>query len=88
MESNDSLYGSDPKLLSEVNKICSLVVNEITLKLQSFGPNKKQSHLALELLIKVCLHTEISNSTLTLALNLWNLALRDSSDRKYMVNIV
>lgn len=78
VDSNDVLYGSDPKFIGELNRMCSVVVEEILNHLKYLGSNElyqKQSSLALELLIRIAVKADLSKPDLaTLALNLWNLA--------------
>ncbi|XP_008195313.1 VPS35 endosomal protein-sorting factor-like [Tribolium castaneum] len=86
VESNDSLYGSDKKFIAEINKICSVVTNELMSKLQSLGPCTKQSTFAIELFVKLAVRNDLTNQMLVLALNLWNLAKRDNTlDTKYLI---
>lgn len=37
VDSNDALYGSDPKFIAEVNKICSTLIDEILAHLKYLG---------------------------------------------------
>ncbi|KAE8740858.1 hypothetical protein FOCC_FOCC013650 [Frankliniella occidentalis] len=78
VDSNDVLYGSDPKFIAELNRMCSVVVEEILSHLQYLGKNElfsKQSSLALDLLIRIATKADLSKPDLaTLALNLWNLS--------------
>lgn len=88
VESNDSLYGSDRKFIAEVNKICSVVTGQLMAKLQAVGPCTKQSSLAMELFVRVAVRNDLTSQTTVLALNLWNLAVKDDSiDKKYLVSI-
>ncbi|XP_054717134.1 VPS35 endosomal protein-sorting factor-like [Uloborus diversus] len=91
VDSNDALYGSDPKFISEINKICSTLIDEILAHLKYLGDKnnfKKQSHLALELFCHIIAHGDLSsNSLFTLANNLWLLAHRHGHcDKKYALN--
>lgn len=80
VDSNDALYGGDPKFIAEVNKICSTLIDEILAHLKHLGDKgnfKKQSTLALNLLCHIVAHGDLSyNSLFTLCNNLWMLAQR------------
>lgn len=41
VDSNDVLYGSDPKFLAEINKMCSVLLEEILNNLQILGESKE-----------------------------------------------
>ncbi|KAJ1532194.1 hypothetical protein ONE63_000815 [Megalurothrips usitatus] len=92
VDSNDVLYGSDPKFITELNRMCSVVVEEVLSHLKYLGTSElyqKQSSLALELLIRIAVKADLSKPDLaTLALNLWNLAQRHGCmDLKLAVRI-
>lgn len=40
VDSNDVLYGSDPKYIAELNKMCSVVIEEILNHLKYLGANE------------------------------------------------
>lgn len=90
--SNDELYGHDPKFLTEVNNLCSFVVEEILRQLSLLGSSqqfKLQSTLALELFLRLVRYADLSKEqTFQLALNLWLLALKHEShlEPKYIVS--
>lgn len=93
VDSNDVFYGSDPKFIDELDKMGSVVVDEIFNYLKFFGANNhcnKQARLAFDLFVRVILHTDTENAEMTaLALNLWNLAHRHGSlDPKFASNTV
>lgn len=79
--SNDELYGSDPKFVNEVHSMCSNIVESILFQLKLLGNNnnlKAQCQYALELFLKLALHANVAiERTFTLALNLWNLAMKN-----------
>lgn len=79
--SNDELYGSDPKFLSEINMICSQIVELILIELKSLGDSqqqKAQSLLSLDLFVRVAFSANVSvDKVFQLAINLWNLAMKN-----------
>ncbi|XP_054284650.1 VPS35 endosomal protein-sorting factor-like [Macrosteles quadrilineatus] len=78
VDSNDVLYGSDPKFIAEINKMCSLIVEEVLNQLKVLGAAESyqnQAILALDLFMAVMVRGDLSSQGLaTLAVNLWNLA--------------
>ncbi|XP_021918699.1 UPF0505 protein C16orf62 homolog isoform X2 [Zootermopsis nevadensis] len=80
VDSNDMLYGSDPKFISEINKMCSVLIDEILAHLKYLKTNEefqKQSSLALDLFVRIVVRGNLKEPSLTtLAVNLWNLAHR------------
>ncbi|XP_042908545.1 VPS35 endosomal protein-sorting factor-like isoform X2 [Parasteatoda tepidariorum] len=91
VDSNDALYGSDPKFLAEINKISSTLIDEMLSHLKQLGDKgnfKRQSHLALELMCHVVANGDLScNSLFTLCNNLWLLAHRHGyCDTKFAEN--
>ncbi|KAB0804643.1 hypothetical protein PPYR_01613 [Photinus pyralis] len=86
VESNDSLYGSDPKFLSEIDKMCTLVLRELLSQMKHLGPGRRQAEIALELLVKITSLSNIShNGLINLAVNLWQLCLKQGTvDPNYM----
>ncbi|KAJ9574992.1 hypothetical protein L9F63_007820, partial [Diploptera punctata] len=80
VDSNDTLYGSDPKFILEINKMCSVLLDEILAHLKYLGASEqlqKQALLALDLFVRVVTRGDLREPSLaTLAVNLWNLAHR------------
>nr|XP_031837161.1 VPS35 endosomal protein sorting factor-like isoform X1 [Nomia melanderi] len=80
VDSNDKLYGSDKKFISEVNKICSKLVEEILSHLKYLGTTdqlEKQANLALELFNCFVIRADLRDPSLAhMAVNLWNLSQR------------
>ncbi|XP_053987502.1 VPS35 endosomal protein-sorting factor-like isoform X2 [Hylaeus volcanicus] len=80
VDSNDKLYGSDQKFISEVNKICSKMVEEILSHLKYLGSTdqlEKQAALALELFNCFVIRADLRDPSLAhMAVNLWNLSQR------------
>uniref|UniRef100_A0A1B6GS92 VPS35 endosomal protein-sorting factor-like n=1 Tax=Cuerna arida TaxID=1464854 RepID=A0A1B6GS92_9HEMI len=93
VDSNDVLYGSDPKFLVEINKTCSVIVEEVLNQLKVLGAAdlyKQQAALALDLFTTVMMRGDLSSPGLaTLAVNLWNLANKHNQiDTKKQKRIV
>ncbi|VEN48574.1 unnamed protein product [Callosobruchus maculatus] len=86
VESNDALYGSDPKFLSEINTMCSIIVGEVLTLLKELGNCRRQSQLAVELFLRIALRADLGEKALSvLAQNLWQLSLKNGNgDVKYM----
>ncbi|PNF32010.1 UPF0505 protein C16orf62-like protein [Cryptotermes secundus] len=80
VDSNDILYGSDPKFISEINKMCSVLLEEILSHLKYLNTNEqfqKQASLAMDLFARVVIRGDLKEPSMTtLAINLWNLAHR------------
>ncbi|XP_063444782.1 VPS35 endosomal protein-sorting factor-like [Mytilus trossulus] len=78
VDSNDSMYGSDPKFTADVRGICSTLLEEVLNHLKSLHTAetlRRQSQLALELFNTIVHHGDVTKpSMFALALNLWNLA--------------
>ncbi|CAD1481043.1 unnamed protein product, partial [Heterotrigona itama] len=80
VDSNDKLYGSDRKFVSEVDKISSRIVEEILSHLRYLGStdqSEKQAALALELFDCFVVRADLRDPRLArVAVNLWNLSVR------------
>ncbi|XP_067673421.1 VPS35 endosomal protein-sorting factor-like [Haliotis asinina] len=78
VDSNDSLYGSDPKYLTEVKKMSSMLIEQILNHLKTLSSPetaKRQSAVALELVNVILAHGDLSQANVaTLVSNLWTLA--------------
>lgn len=91
VDSNDVLYGSDPKFIAEINKLCSQIVTKILEHLVVLGNKKNlilQSQIAIELFQRVVIFGDLSKPELfNLAYKLWNLSQKhlESSKLKYTV---
>ncbi|XP_026472409.1 UPF0505 protein C16orf62 homolog [Ctenocephalides felis] len=89
VDSNDVLYGSDPKFIAEINKLCSQIVTKILEHLVVLGNKKNlilQSQIAIELFQRVVIFGDLSKPELfNLAYKLWNLSQKhlESSKLKY-----
>ncbi|XP_052791278.1 VPS35 endosomal protein-sorting factor-like [Mya arenaria] len=92
VDSNDTLYGLDPKYLSELQGICGTLVEEILTHLKTLTTpetTKRQTILSLELFQTVIGHGDLGHEKLfNLAVKLWGLAQRSHmADQKQMKKI-
>ncbi|XP_072337992.1 LOW QUALITY PROTEIN: VPS35 endosomal protein-sorting factor-like [Scyliorhinus torazame] len=90
VDSNDNLYGNDPKFLAEINKLSETLIGQILDHLKTLGKDetlKRQSALALSLFNSIVTHGDLQNNKLNqLTVNLWNLAQKHGfADTKTMV---
>lgn len=90
VDSNDNLYGSDPKFLSEINKLAETLIGQILDHLKTLGKEetlKRQSALSLSLFNSILIHGDLQNNKLhQLTINLCNLAQKHGfADTKTMV---
>ncbi|XP_078273677.1 VPS35 endosomal protein-sorting factor-like isoform X3 [Rhinoraja longicauda] len=90
VDSNDNLYGSDPKFLSEINKLAETLIGQILDHLKTLGKEetlKRQSTLSLSLFNSILIHGDLRNNKLhQLTINLYNLAQKHGyADTKTMV---
>ncbi|KAF4523437.1 hypothetical protein B566_EDAN010370 [Ephemera danica] len=80
VDSNDALYGSDPKFVAEVDRMCGVIVEEILIHLKSLETNDtldKQANISLELFQRLVSLCDLSHaSTANLAIKLWQLSHR------------
>nr|XP_046233365.1 VPS35 endosomal protein-sorting factor-like isoform X2 [Scatophagus argus] len=78
VDSNETLYGGDPKFLSEINKLCETLIGQILDHLKALGRDestRRQSTLAFSLFGVLLAHGDLRNNKLSqLAVNLWNLS--------------
>ncbi|XP_076674334.1 VPS35 endosomal protein-sorting factor-like isoform X1 [Andrena cerasifolii] len=93
VDSNDKLYGSDKKFISEVNKICTKIVEEILSHLKYLGSTdqfEKQAILALELFNCFVIRADLRDPPLAhMAVNLWNLSQRHGfTDSKVKMKMI
>ncbi|XP_064477807.1 VPS35 endosomal protein-sorting factor-like isoform X2 [Ornithodoros turicata] len=83
VDSNDTLYGGDPKFTNEVNELCQTVLDELLCHLKQLGDSgqyKRQAVLALELLYRIVINGDLhSRQLMGLCINLWNLAHRHAT---------
>ncbi|KAM9424671.1 VPS35 endosomal protein-sorting factor-like isoform 1-T1 [Pholidichthys leucotaenia] len=79
VDSNETLYGGDPKFLSEVNKLCETLIEQILDQLKALGRDeqstRRQGALAFSLFGVLLAHGDLRNNKLSqLSVNLWNLS--------------
>ncbi|XP_077482036.1 VPS35 endosomal protein-sorting factor-like isoform X2 [Stigmatopora argus] len=78
VDSNETLYGGDPKFLSEIDKLCETLIGQILDHLKALGreeSTRRQSALAFSLFCVLLAHGDLRNNKLSqLAVNLWNLS--------------
>ncbi|XP_027885160.1 VPS35 endosomal protein-sorting factor-like isoform X2 [Xiphophorus couchianus] len=78
MDSNETLYGGDPKFLSEINKLCETLIGQILDHLKTLTRDesvRRQSALAFSLFGVLLAHGDLRNNKLSqLSINLWNLS--------------
>ncbi|KAM9336346.1 LOW QUALITY PROTEIN: VPS35 endosomal protein-sorting factor-like [Symphorus nematophorus] len=79
VDSNETLYGGDPKFLSEINKLCETLIGQILDHLKALGRDeqstRRQGALAFSLFGVLLAHGDLRNNKLSqLAVNLWNLS--------------
>ncbi|XP_050296954.1 VPS35 endosomal protein-sorting factor-like isoform X1 [Anthonomus grandis grandis] len=86
VESNDSLWGADSRFIKELDSMISVIIGELLGLLKELGACRKQSQIAIELFIRICIRADLSApQTFSLALNLWNLALKNVyAETKYI----
>uniref|UniRef100_A0A096MDQ5 VPS35 endosomal protein-sorting factor-like n=1 Tax=Poecilia formosa TaxID=48698 RepID=A0A096MDQ5_POEFO len=79
VDSNETLYGGDPKFLSEINKLCETLIGQILDHLKTLTRDeqsmRRQSALAFSLFGVLLAHGDLKNNKLSqLSINLWNLS--------------
>uniref|UniRef100_A0A8C3GBQ4 VPS35 endosomal protein-sorting factor-like n=1 Tax=Cyclopterus lumpus TaxID=8103 RepID=A0A8C3GBQ4_CYCLU len=76
VDSNETLYGGDPKFLSEINKLSETLIGQILDHLKALGRDEvRQQPLAFSLFGVLLAHGDLRNNKLSqLAVNLWNLS--------------
>uniref|UniRef100_A0AAQ6ABJ2 VPS35 endosomal protein-sorting factor-like n=1 Tax=Amphiprion ocellaris TaxID=80972 RepID=A0AAQ6ABJ2_AMPOC len=78
VDSNETLYGGDPKFLSEINKLCETLIGQILDHLKALGRDespRRQGALAFSLFGVLLAHGDLRNNKLSqLSVNLWNLS--------------
>ncbi|KAM8836401.1 VPS35 endosomal protein-sorting factor-like isoform 1-T2 [Spinachia spinachia] len=79
VDSNETLYGGDPKFLSEINKLCETLIGQILDNLKGLSRDeqstRRQGALAFSLFGVLLAHGDLRNNKLSqLVVNLWNLS--------------
>lgn len=82
VESNDTLYGCDPKFLAEISEVCATLVREVFAQVKALDQpetQKRQAVLCLEIFQRVVGHADLSDGTMmSLAVKLWSIVIRTS----------
>ncbi|XP_041702261.1 VPS35 endosomal protein-sorting factor-like isoform X1 [Coregonus clupeaformis] len=82
VDSNETLYGGDPKFVAEINKLCETLIGHVLDHLKSLGRDesvRRQGSLAFTLFGCILAHGELRNNKLNqLSVNLWNLSHKHS----------
>ncbi|KAF6206084.1 hypothetical protein GE061_017309 [Apolygus lucorum] len=90
VDSNDVLYGSDPQVISEINKMCSVLLDQTLGNLQKLKEKeeiKKQSSLCFELFMRLIHHADLDAQGMSaLAVQLWKLSTRKGCIDKKLLN--
>lgn len=78
VDSNETLYGGDPKFIAEINKLCETLIVQVLDHLKGLGRDdgvRRQGGLALSLFGCLLAHGDLRNNKLNqLTVNLWNLS--------------
>uniref|UniRef100_A0A672K2S6 VPS35 endosomal protein-sorting factor-like n=1 Tax=Sinocyclocheilus grahami TaxID=75366 RepID=A0A672K2S6_SINGR len=78
VDSNETLYGGDPKFIAEINKLCETLIAQVLDHLKGLGRDegvRRQGSLAFSLFGCLLAHGDLRNNKLNqLAVNLWNLS--------------
>ncbi|XP_031153773.1 VPS35 endosomal protein sorting factor-like isoform X1 [Sander lucioperca] len=79
VDSNETLYGGDPKFLLEINKLSETLIGQVLDHLKGLGRDeqatRRQGALAFSLFGVLLAHGDLRNNKLSqLAVNLWNLS--------------
>ncbi|KAI4892357.1 hypothetical protein NFI96_017422, partial [Prochilodus magdalenae] len=78
VDSNETLYGGDPKFIAEISKLCETLIGQVLDHLKTLGREegmRRQGSLAFALFSILLAHGDLRNNKLNqLAVNLWNLS--------------
>uniref|UniRef100_A0A673HWC3 VPS35 endosomal protein-sorting factor-like n=1 Tax=Sinocyclocheilus rhinocerous TaxID=307959 RepID=A0A673HWC3_9TELE len=78
VDSNETLYGGDPKFIAEINKLCETLISQVLDHLKGLGRDegvRRQGSLAFSLSGCLLAHGDLRNNKLNqLVVNLWNLS--------------
>lgn len=83
VDSNDALYGGDPKFRAQLEQLCTSVLDQLLSHLRALGESghvERQARLALELLQRLVIGANLERRPLfSLAVSLWGLAHRNAA---------
>ncbi|KAB5555138.1 hypothetical protein PHYPO_G00030060 [Pangasianodon hypophthalmus] len=78
VDSNETLYGGDPKFVAEISRVCETVIGQVLDYLKTLNQDegaRRQGTLAFALFSCLLAHGDLRNNKLNqLAVNLWNLS--------------
>ncbi|KAK3529378.1 hypothetical protein QTP70_029483, partial [Hemibagrus guttatus] len=78
VDSNETLYGGDPKFVAEISRVCETVIGQVLDYLKTLSQDegaRRQGTLAFSLFSCLLAHGDLRNNKLNqLAVNLWNLS--------------
>uniref|UniRef100_A0AAR2JFR4 VPS35 endosomal protein-sorting factor-like n=1 Tax=Pygocentrus nattereri TaxID=42514 RepID=A0AAR2JFR4_PYGNA len=78
VDSNETLYGGDPKFVAEISRLCETLIGQVLDHLKTLGREegvRRQGSLAFSLFSTLLAHGDLRNNKLNqLAVNLWNLS--------------
>ncbi|XP_066519962.1 VPS35 endosomal protein-sorting factor-like [Hoplias malabaricus] len=78
VDSNETLYGGDPKFVAEISRLCETLIGQVLDHLKTLGRDegvRRQGSLAFSLFSTLMAHADLRNNKLNqLAVNLWNLS--------------
>lgn len=83
VDSNDALYGGDPKFRAQLEQLCASVLDQLLAHLRVLGESgqtERQARLALELLQRLVVGANLERRPIfALAVSLWGLAHRHAA---------
>ncbi|KAH9365343.1 hypothetical protein HPB48_017476 [Haemaphysalis longicornis] len=83
VDSNDALYGGDPKFRAQLEQLCGSVLDQLLAHLRVLGESgqvERQARLALELLQRLVVGANLERRPIfALAVSLWGLAHRHAA---------
>uniref|UniRef100_A0A3B1J1K4 VPS35 endosomal protein-sorting factor-like n=1 Tax=Astyanax mexicanus TaxID=7994 RepID=A0A3B1J1K4_ASTMX len=78
VDSNETLYGGDPKFVAEISRLCETLIGQVLDHLKTLGREegvRRQGSIAFALFSVLLAHGDLRNNKLNqLAVNLWNLS--------------
>ncbi|XP_076844123.1 VPS35 endosomal protein-sorting factor-like isoform X2 [Brachyhypopomus gauderio] len=78
VDSNETLYGGDPKFVAEISRLCETLIGQVLDHLKTLGREegmRRQGTLAFSLFSCLLAHADLRNNKINqLAVNLWNLS--------------